>query len=196
MLAALAFWSGRRLALLNRADPRRSRRLWAWGLAALGVSSLAGGTFHGLKTALSPPAGIALWKATVYGIGLMDLLLLSASLTATATPRWRRLGLAAAALKSLLFAAWMAGHDAFRYVIYDYAPSLIAILLLQTLTPSRSERASGWIAAGVAISTVAAGVQALGLAPHPRFNHNDLYHVIQMGGIYALCRGGRHLRDR
>ncbi len=53
-----------------------------------------------------------------------------------------------------------------------------------------------WTAAGVAVSFAAAAVQQSGLALHRHFNHNDLYHVIQMGGLYLLYRGGLLLRDR
>jgi hypothetical protein len=39
-------------------------------------------------------------------------------------------------------------------------------------------------------------VQARRLAPHRLFNHNDLYHVIQMVALYAFYRGGLQLVDR
>jgi hypothetical protein len=50
--------------------------------------------------------------------------------------------------------------------------------------------------AGVMVSFAAAGVQQSGFALHQHFNHNDLYHVIQMAGVYLLYRGGRLLRSR
>jgi hypothetical protein len=48
----------------------------------------------------------------------------------------------------------------------------------------------------VLVSLVAAIVQARRLAPHRQFNHNDLYHVIQMVALYAFYRGGTLLLDR
>jgi hypothetical protein len=30
---------------------------------------------------------------------------------------------------------------------------------------------------------------------HQHFNHNDLYHVVQMVGLYGVYRGGRSLLD-
>jgi hypothetical protein len=54
----------------------------------------------------------------------------------------------------------------------------------------------GWLIAGVLVSLVAAIVQARRLAPHRHFNHNDLYHVIQMAALYAFYRGGALLVDR
>jgi hypothetical protein len=43
---------------------------------------------------------------------------------------------------------------------------------------------------GMVVSFLAAGVQMSGMTLHRHFNHNDLYHVIQMAGFYLLYRGG------
>ncbi len=43
---------------------------------------------------------------------------------------------------------------------------------------------------------LAALAQASGVALHRHFNHNDLYHVIQMAALYAFYRGGALLVDR
>jgi hypothetical protein len=39
----------------------------------------------------------------------------------------------------------------------------------------------------------AALVQRSGFALHRHFNHNDLYHVVQMLGTWLLYRGGSEL---
>ncbi|MND00634.1 hypothetical protein D3C83_193220 [compost metagenome] len=56
-------------------------------------------------------------------------------------------------------------------------------------------RFNPWILAGVASSVAAALVQASGFALHEHFNHNDLYHLIQVGAMFALYRGARRLTD-
>jgi hypothetical protein len=45
-----------------------------------------------------------------------------------------------------------------------------------------------WLKRAVEISLVGLVVLVLKLSPHPQFNHNDLYHVIQMGGLCSLYR--------
>jgi len=47
------------------------------------------------------------------------------------------------------------------------------------------------VLASLATSVLGAGIQAAGLAPHPSFNHNDLFHVVQMGSLLLLARGAR-----
>ena len=70
-------------------------------------------------------------------------------------------------------------------------------------TTNRNARRLGhrWLKRAVGISLFGLAILALKLSPHPRFNHNDLYHVIQMGGLYCLYRGalllgGLDHRDR
>ena len=58
------------------------------------------------------------------------------------------------------------------------------------------ERASLWMLGGVGVSVLAAGVQASGFALHRHFNHNDLYHVIQIAAMALFYIGGGRLRDR
>ena len=57
-------------------------------------------------------------------------------------------------------------------------------------------RASAWLVAGVLISTFGGLVQSRRVAIHRHFNHNDLFHVIQMVALYLFFRGGALLVDR
>ena len=73
----------------------------------------------------------------------------------------------------------------------------LAILLIHAVPGSfRDDPGARSILAGLLLSFVAAGVQLSRLTLHAHFNHNDLYHVIQIGAIVLLYRGARRLRDR
>jgi hypothetical protein len=50
--------------------------------------------------------------------------------------------------------------------------------------------------AGVLVSFVAGLVQAFRVSPNRWFNHNDLYHVIEIVALYLFYRGGVLLVDR
>jgi hypothetical protein len=135
------------------------------------------------------------WKTTLYAIGIVSLALSCAATMAAFRGRPRRVLVGLAVAKFVLYAAWMVQHDAFVYAILDYAPALLYVLVLQLWAWSRHERSGPWIVAGVMVSFAAAAVQQSGFALHQHFNHNDLYHVIQMAGVYLLYRGGRLLRS-
>ena len=49
--------------------------------------------------------------------------------------------------------------------------------------------------AAAVVSALAAAVQASGFSLHQHFNHNDLYHVIQIAAMALLYKGARRLRD-
>ena len=57
------------------------------------------------------------------------------------------------------------------------------------------ERGSRDILIGVGVSIAAAAVQASGFELHRHFNHNDLYHVMQIAAMAAFYRGARKLSD-
>ena len=78
------------------------------------------------------------------------------------------------------------------------ATTALAIVLVGAVYETVQRRAPGmaWLIAGVLVSLVAGLVQARRLALHRQFNHNDLYHVIQMVALYAFFRGGALLVDR
>jgi hypothetical protein len=97
---------------------------------------------------------------------------------------------ALAAAKLALYAAWMLRHDGFFYVVVDSGLAFLAVAALHLW------QWNGAILAGVAVSVAAALVQAAGLAPHRHFNHNDLYHVIQVAAMCLLYRGALRLSDR
>jgi len=54
---------------------------------------------------------------------------------------------------------------------------------------------SGYISIGIIISFIGAGVQASRLGLHQHFNHNDIYHVIQMIGMGFFYHGATLLTD-
>jgi hypothetical protein len=46
---------------------------------------------------------------------------------------------------------------------------------------------------GILLSFVGAAIQQSGFSLHQHFNHNDLFHIVQMGAFYLLYRGGKVL---
>jgi hypothetical protein len=71
----------------------------------------------------------------------------------------------------------------------QYAVAMLATLILYLTPAVRGRRGSAAVVAGILVSFLAAGIQQAGIAPPPAFNHNDLYHVVQMVGVVLLYRG-------
>lgn len=186
-----------RLFKRNGGQAENSIRLWSAALTATAIAAFLGGTSHGFALHFSDFAKAAIWKTTVYSIGLASFFMLSGTLFATVANPLRKLLLGLILLKFLVYAGWMVSHDEFKYVIFDYAPAMLGVVLLQLYTYSKwKHKSAPWLIAGVVVSFAAAGVQMSGFTIHQHFNHNDLYHVIQMGAIYLLYRGAGLLKDR
>ena len=194
LLASLTLFLAWRLNA--RADGQRARIAWALAFLALGMGAALGGTWHGF-TMIDATVRVVLWKATVLAIGIAAAAMIFGSARAMAGPRLRR-GLAVfAAAAFALYAGWMLFHDAYVFVVVDTAVAMAIVAALHAF-PSSAWRAPGsrWMVAAVALSAIAAAVQASRWAPHPNFNHNDLYHVLQMGAMALFYAGARELRDR
>ena len=194
VLAGVTAWLGWRLWAAR--ETHAARRLWSVAFGALALAALAGGTHHGFTLLLSGTALVALWKVAVLSVGIASFCMLYGSATATTAGGIRGLLLVLAGAKLVLYSLWMLAHDDFVFVIADTGSAMagIAALHLWSLLRSR-DNASQWILGAVGISVLAAAAQAGGYAPHPHFNHNDLYHVIQIVAMILYYKGARLLRE-
>jgi hypothetical protein len=181
LLGGVTAWLA--VLLLRSSETQKSRKFWALAFAALAVGAFLGGTWHGF---VQDPL---LWKATVLAVGLASFGMVAGSSMATLSGAARNLVLALALAKLIVYSGWMFKRDEFIFVVIDtgIAFGVVAVLHLW--------RWNGYLLGGVAVSVVAALVQASGFSLHQHFNHNDLYHVIQIAAMALLYRGARQLRD-
>ena len=196
VLGALALVLALRLYAAASASGQLTIRLWAFGFVMTAVAAFVGGTYHGFIQMIPPGASRVLWKITLISTGFGSASLFGAAVLAAAVGPLQWALLAIVVLKLLVFLEVVLTRDNFLLVVIDYGSALLAILVAAWfLKPTGITPAAGWLAAGVGVSVVAGAIQAFRLAPHPRFNHNDLFHVVQMAAIYCLYRGGLLLRD-
>ena len=168
------------LAWKLKSNGARAARFWLLAFVALAVAAFLGGTFHGFQLEW-------IWKPTVLAVGFASFGMLAGSAYATTKGKVRQALVIAAAVKLCLYEAWMLGHSDFIFVVADTASAMLAVAALHLLALRNS--ASRWILGGVAVSLVAAGIQAGRLAPHEHFNHNDLYHVVQVVAMLLYYAG-------
>ena len=175
-LGAVAAWASVRLF----SSAERSRRYWALAFAALAAGAFLGGTWHGFWRS------DLLWKATVLSVGVARFGMVAGSGLAVTQGR---LLLIFATLKLAAYTAWMLLHDEFIYVVLDTGSALLVVAALHLW------KWNGPMLAGVGVSVIAGLVQASGFALHEQFNHNDLYHVIQLAGVVLLYHGAKRLHS-
>ena len=152
-------------------------------LLVAAVGAFLGGLDHGWLH-LSAEASHWIWTGTLAALVVASTLLL-----AFAVRHWlpgRTLLLGACGLLGL--AGLVAGvpTGAFEAVLALWVPSTAAVLVLAARSGARL------IVASQLVAILGAAIQALG-SPAPVFNHNDLFHVVQMGAIVLLVRGAREV---
>ena len=196
LMGTLAFVLAMRL-LGDAASGRQwSGRLWAAAFVMTAVAAFVGGTYHGFIQWMPGLAGRALWKATLVATGIGSACLLAAAVTAAVAGPLRHALMGLVLVKLVVYIWTIATKDAFVLVIADYGTALVAVLLAAWfIRPTGLTPAAWWITAGVAVAVVAGVIQWARVAPHVHFNHNDLFHVVQMASLYLLYRGGLLLRD-
>ena len=193
-LGALCLWLGWKLYAPAASPRQMAVTLWAGAFFATALASFVGGTYHGFTSILSDGTLEGLWKVTVYLTGFSSFFLLSAVLVAGLSPSVRRWALTLCTLKLVVYLAWMVTHDDFLFVVYDYGSAMVLILIFQVRAFYKFQSsAAGWILGGILLSFVGAAIQQSGFSLHQYFNHNDLFHVVQMVAFYLLYRGGKAL---
>ena len=196
VMGALAFVLAMRLVSDATAGRQLSGRLWAAALVMTAVAAFLGGTYHGFIQWMPGASGRALWKATLLATGIGSACLLAAAVTAATAGALQRALVAVVVVKLLVYVWTIATKDQFALVIADYGTALLAVALAAWfIRPSGLTPAAWWITGGVAVAVVAGAIHWAHLAPHAHFNHNDLFHVVQMASLYLLYRGGLLLRD-
>ncbi len=169
---------------------------WSLAVASVALSAAIGGTYHGTQGWWKPSVQDALWHATLVAMLAISLLLLVAVIFSTLDGKWRKVALCVAAVKAVCFFLWILKDTRFLVAIGDYGSSMAGAGVLAAFRLSGSWKKPGrWILSAVALSVLGAAVQTSKWAPHPHFNHNDLFHVIQLAANWLFFRAALLSRD-
>lgn len=186
--AILAAWTSFLAAfLLARANGRRPVVLWGWGFIAAAVSALAGVAYHGARIHFGYTGTVLSWKLVPVSTGVAAVCLGVAAAMVWLGPATRRIVVTILVVKFVAFLGWAMVSNSFLVPALDYGTVLVFILFL-ALHYYR-QRAARFVAAGIVVSFIAVGVQSSDLTLIG-LDHNDIFHVIQMIGMYLLYRGG------
>ena len=157
-------------------------------LLATAAAGMGGAVKHGCFAAVDTPARRALWRATFYSGGVGSSLLLAALILLRLPASSHAVLVAVVAVEFAAFAVWVTNKPDYRGVMWHYLPTgggAAAVLLFTAWTPY-----TPWVIAAVAVAAVAGVIQTRDIAPHRRFNHNDLAHAVTLPAFCFLLRAG------
>lgn len=161
------------------------------------IATAVGGTVHGFMDILSEPTLAALWRVTVLSMGPVTFSLLVGSGRAALPPHHHRVLLGIGVAQLVIYSVWIWGHSDFVFVVVNYAPVLLAALIMQARDwRVRGTESGKWLSWGLVATFVSSGVQVSGFSISEHLNYNDIYHIIDMVALWFFYRGAKVLRDR
>jgi hypothetical protein len=166
-------------------------------MIAAAVGAAFGAAAHGLDPLIDREQRERCWRAALYTLGFAGAGTTASVAFFAARGPIRTVILAVAGVKLLAYLVSAARHPRFFVAAADHAGTLVVLLAAALYATARWRAAGmGWLVAGVAVSLAGVLVQVRRMAVHRHFNHNDLYHVIEMAALYLFFRGGTLLVDR
>ncbi len=185
------------LSLLLLVDLRRLRSTWqrdVWSdvFGLLLAGSILGALAHGFD--LAPDTRALLWLPLYLSLGLaVALFVVGAVGDWKGETAGRRLFPWAAAAGVAFFAAsqWLGGAF-ILFVVYEGAAMLLALALYARVA-LRGDTWAWWTTTGIGLTLAAAAVQAssLRLTIVVPFDHNGLFHLVQMVATLLIATGVR-----
>ena len=160
---------------------------WPVGFALGGISALLGGTWHGFRSAFAPRAQASLWMLTLLTFGASAAAFGAGAISVVA-PQVQSLTLRLAALTMLgIYTVAALRNPGFATAGRMALLMLVTFAAMSALLFLRGDSQSGgWMLACVALNVAGIVVQLRNIAPHPRFNHNDLFHALQLAALACL----------
>lgn len=184
--------------LLFRSEPVRPglRNLFVLLFASAGIAALAGGTVHGFFARGGSTVGAVLWRMVLLAIGLTALAGWAIGARLLFSERAARFIEVLAAVQCAAYAMVVLAVDqSFWVAIANYAPSVFFVAFAFLVAyRRRGERPLLAGLLGLLLMITGALVQQLRIAIHPAyFNHNALFHVVQLAAFLLVFVTGRHL---
>lgn len=177
-------------------DRHWQQRLWRRIFALLAFSSLLGAIAHGLD--LSEETKSLLWKPLYLSLGIMMALFFTVAIAARAGDRFARHLLPFCVATGLVFyglTEWFGGNFLI-FTVYEAIMMLGALWIYGVIAVTRKRMAAGIMSVAIGINLLAAGVQgsSLSFPVGPIiFDHNGLFHLIQMIGLALLGLGASRI---
>jgi hypothetical protein len=191
ILALLALGCGLYLLWIGQQAPWKAN-LWASALGLLALSATLGAIAHGFK--MSAKTNAFFWQPLNLALGLIIALFVVG-----VTYDFFGVGVARQALPLMIgvsivfFVTTRIIPDTFLvFVVYQAGAMLFALGVYGWLAITRQLDGAWLMVVGVLATTIAAGAQAskaISLSLFWKFDHNGVYHLIQMVGVVLLTAG-------
>jgi hypothetical protein len=197
LLAGVAFVLTARLGVYASAEGLKAAGAVAGGLFATSLAAALGAVAHGIDPRIDAALRQRMWRAAMYMTGFIGAATVMSVAFFAARGSVRSAILLFVAAKLVWYMLAIARRPEFRIAVADYGGALAILCAGAAYAWVRwSEPGASWLISAVLVSLVGGVIQARRVSLHRHFNHNDLYHLIQIVALYLFYRGGTLLVDR
>lgn len=194
ILALLSLAGVLYLAQIGAKDPWKAG-LWACAFGLLALAAGSGAIAHGVQ--MSEAANWRFWRPLNMALGLVVALFVTGVIYDVWGPTQAQTVLPVLLIIGLIFfgLTLLRPGNFLIFIIYEAVAMLFALGVYAWLAATGRLPGAGWLAAGVLVTILAAGVQAgwdgkaNPLTLIWQFDQNGLYHLLQMVGVVLLLIG-------
>ena len=168
--------------------------LWSCSFFSLSLGAFLGGSHYVFGPRLPDYITKVIRILTLIFVGITGLFLAGSAATFYINETGKFGLMLGSAILVIKYVLGLNKNDTFHHAIKFYV-TLIILALIGFIPAFFSLGYTGalQIVIGLLVNLSAAGVQASGLTLHKHFNHNDLFHVIQVLGMILIYRGGSEI---
>lgn len=160
-------------------------------IGSIGISAFFGGSAHGWKLIMNESKIKSIWILTRLGLGLCTFLFILFALQISNVSDNLYLLILIIGIIQLMVNSYIVFiSDKFLFTVINYLISLSLIFVLKLVSYVYSpDIISLWLIGSIGITFIGSFVQVKGISLNDKyFNHNDLYHIIQLPAIYCIYR--------
>jgi len=192
LLAILAFIVAIKVYRTGRAVDLKKTRIWVWAFGLLSFAAAVGAVAHGFQ--MSKLTNFILWQPLNLALGVAIGLFVAGvvydfmnfTIPRTLIP-------ALLVVATVFYTITVMIPDAFIvFIIYEAIAMLFSFVIYTLLASRKKVNGAGLMAMGILVTIIAAGIQAVEAVKITliwEFDHNGIFHIVQMIGILILLRG-------
>ncbi len=192
LLAILAFIVALKVNNTGKNIDLKKTRIWVWVFGLLSFAAAVGAVAHGLQ--MSKLTNFILWQPLNLALGVAIGLFVAGvvydfmnfTLPRTLIP-------ALLVVATVFYTITVMIPDAFIvFIIYEAIAMLFSFIVYTLLASRKKVKGAGLMAAGILVTIIAAGIQAVEsvkITLIREFDHNGIFHIVQMIGILILLGG-------
>lgn len=192
ILAILAIWAAIKIRNAGRNTSAIKAGIWAWLFILLAIAAFFGTLAHGFQ--MDEKTNFILWQPLNLALGLVVSLFAAGAILDLKNGSISKsiiIGLLSLGVIFYFITVFMPGSFLI-FIIYEVVVMLFALVAYILLAVQRKLTGAWWMVSGILISIIAAAIQAGGsLTVHFlwTFDHNGIFHIVQMVGIFVLLKG-------